>query len=91
MFFYIVLVIRIVTTLRATFQRGSLDKKHVTDNKTFLKTIKPFFSDKTYNSPKITLVENDVNNEEKITETFNIFFTNIVSNLRIPPYRSSHR
>ena len=91
MFFYIVLIIRIVTTLRATFQRGSLDKKHVTDNKTFWKTIKPFFSDKTYNSPKIRLVEKGVNNEEKITETFNIFFTNIVSNLRIPPYRSSHR
>ena len=33
------------------------DEKHVTDNKTFWKTVKPFLSDKTVNSPKITLVE----------------------------------
>ena len=70
---------------------GSLDKKHVTDNKTFWKTVKSFLSDKTINSPKITLVEKNeiINNEEKIAETFNTFFTNIVSNLKIPPYQNT--
>ena len=30
-----------------------------------------------------------INNEEKIAETFNTFFTNIVSNLKIPPYQDT--
>ena len=69
----------------------SLDEKHVTDNKTFWKTVKPFFSDKTVNSPKITLVEKKemINNEEKIAEIFNIYFTNIVSNLNSSLSRDS--
>ena len=68
---------------------GSLKEKHVTDNKTFWKTIKPLISAKTVNSPKITLVEMDETkkNEEKIAGTFNTFLTNIVSNLKIPPNR----
>ena len=45
--------------------------------------MKPYFSDKAEN---ITLVENNeiINNENKICETFNDFFSNIVSNLNIP-------
>ena len=35
----------------------SLDEKPLTDNKIFWKTVKPFLSDKTVNSPKITFVE----------------------------------
>ena len=70
---------------------GDLDEKLVTDNKTFWKTVKPFLSDKTVNFPKIILVEKDevINNEEEIAETFNTFFTNIVSNLKIPPYQDT--
>ena len=30
-----------------------------------------------------------INNEEKFAETFNTFFTNIVSNLKIPPYQDT--
>ena len=58
---------------------GSLDEKQVTDNKTFWNTVKHFLSDKTINSPKITLVEKDeiMNNEEKIAKSFNTFLTNI--------------
>ena len=39
----------------------------------------------------MTLVEKNeiINNEEKIAETFNTFFTNIVSNLKIPPYQNT--
>ena len=48
-----------VTLLRKVKKEyyDSQDEKHVTDNKTFWKTVKPFLSDKTVNSPKITLVE----------------------------------
>ena len=60
--------------------------ENVTDNKTFCKTVKLFLSDKTGNSAKIALVENNeiINNEDKIAEIFNTYFTNIVSNLKIP-------
>ena len=70
---------------------GNLDEKHVTDSKTFWKTVKPFLSDKTVNTPKIRLVEKDeiINNEEKISETFRTFFTNVISNLKIPPYQDT--
>ena len=52
----------------------------------FWKTVKSFLSDKAVNSLKITLVEKNeiINNEEKIAEIFNTYFTNIVSNLKIP-------
>ena len=31
----------------------------------------------------------NINNEEKIAETFNAFFTNTVSNLKDPPYQGT--
>ena len=58
-----------------------LDTNSVTDNKLFWKVIKPSFSDKAVSNENITLVEN---NENKICEIFNDFFSNIVSNLNIP-------
>ena len=41
--------------------------------------------------PKVALIEKNenVNNEEKIAETFNAFFTNIVSNLKYLPYQEN--
>ena len=70
---------------------GILAEKQVTDNKSFLKTAKPFLSDKTVNSPKTMLVEKYeiINNDAKIAEIFNTFFTNIVSNLKILPYQDT--
>ena len=38
---------------------NSLNEKDVSDNKTFWKTVKPFFSDKIVSKEKILLVEND--------------------------------
>ena len=69
----------------------SLDEKRVTDNKIAWKSVKPFRSDKTVNSPKIRLVEKNetINNEEKIAEIFNTYFTNIVSNFTIPLYQDT--
>ena len=82
-----------VTLLRKVKKEyyDSQDEKHVTDNKTFWKTVKPFLSDKTVNSPKITLVEKNeiINNEEKIAEILNTYFINIVSNLKIPLYQDT--
>ena len=70
---------------------SNLNEKNVIDNKKFWKTVKPFLLDKTVNSSSITLVENyEILREETITtETFNTFFTNIVTNLKVPPYISS--
>ena len=57
-----------VTVLRRAKKEyyDSLDGKHVTDNKTFWKTVKTFLSNKTVNSLKITSVEKSeiINNGE---------------------------
>lgn len=58
------------------------NEKVVIDNKTLLKTGKTFFSDKTMTQNKITRVDKKtlVTNEEKVAETLNTFFTEIVLN-----------
>ena len=70
---------------------SNLGEKSVTDNKKFWKTVKPSLSNKTLKLPHITLVEKDeiIRDETVIAETFNTFFTNIVSNLKITPYFDS--
>ena len=65
---------------------NNLDHRKVADNKTFWKYIKSLFSDRSSNSNKITLVEKDLI-AEKNAETFNNFFTSVVSNLNIPLYQ----
>ena len=49
------------------------------------------FSDESSNSNKITLVEKDLilEKNDDIAETFNDFFTSVVSNLNIPRYQDS--
>ena len=68
---------------------NNLDHRKVVDNKLFWKYIKPLFSDKSTNSYKITLVEKDLilEKNDDIGETFNDFFTSVVSNLNIPCYQ----
>ena len=67
---------------------NNLDHKKVTDNKPFWRTVKPLFSDKNSSFSKIALIENELllNDDEKISSTLNDFFSNVVSNLNIPPY-----
>ena len=67
---------------------NNLDHKKVSDNKSFWRTVKPLFSDKNSSFSKITLIENELllNDDEKISSTLNDFFSNVVSNLNIPPY-----
>ena len=57
------------------------------DNKTFWKTIKPYFKEKCINHDNITLAENEetVSNKE-ISETLNNFFSEAVTNLNLPQY-----
>ena len=70
----------------------------ITDNKTFWKTVKPFFTDKIKTKSKITLIEKNIASQEgqekivsekiitddhAVAEVFNKFFINIVPNLKI--------
>ena len=57
-------------------------------DKSFWKYIKPLPAEKNARSNKIILVENNsiLENNDKIAETFNNFFTGAVSNLNISPF-----
>ena len=67
---------------------SNLDIKKVIDNKTFWKTVKPFLSDKIVSTEGITLIDNGevVATEQDIANVLNTFFSNIVTNLKIPEY-----
>ena len=67
---------------------NNLDYKKIIDNKSFWKYVKPLFMEKNVRSNKITSVEDNstLENNDKIAETFNNFFTSAVSNLNIPPF-----
>ena len=56
-----------------------------------MKTVKPFLSDKVQRSDKITPIENDVvvSDEKEIANILNTFFSNIVSRLNIPEYKTN--
>ena len=75
---------------------ANLNEKDLTDNKQFWQTVKPLLSDKIKSSEKITLVEQRetfdtdgniadeiVNDNLKIAEIFNRFFSNAVIDLKI--------
>ena len=67
---------------------STLDVKKVTDNKNFWKTIRPFLTDKIVSTERITLIDNGevVVTEKDPANVLNIFFSNIVANLKIPEY-----
>ena len=64
---------------------SSLNPSNVTDNKKFWKLIKPLFSDKFLSNETITLVEGSeiIQDNTKVSEAFNDFFSNAVTNLNI--------
>ena len=64
----------------------NLNVKDVTDKKTFWKTIKTHFSDKTGNSEKINLVDENIiiSDDKVIAETFSDYFSSTISRLDIP-------
>ena len=54
----------------------------ITDNEKFVKTIRPYFSDKGYNQTNITIVEKDsIVTDEKKASLMNNYFVNITKNL----------
>ena len=57
----------------------------LTDNKKFLKLVKPFFGNKIKGNPNITLVEgnNLITDEKSFAETFDHYFVKVVSNLGV--------
>ena len=59
---------------------GNLDEKNITDIKKLWKNVKPVLSDKSINSDKIHLNENEesINSESKTDEVMNNFFSNVV-------------
>ena len=74
------------TTLIKKTERNfynKLNENKITDNKTFWKTGKPSFTEKTLKDEKIVLIENDTNfsEENKIAEIFRSYFDGIVDSL----------
>ena len=67
---------------------SNLNHKQVTDNKKFQETFKPFFTDEGVNNEKITLIENGetLSKNEEIAENVNNYFSDIITNLKLPPY-----
>jgi len=67
---------------------NSLDQKNVLDNKYFWKTIGPCFLNKSASSSRISLIEEDIVQDNKeIANIFNEYFVNIGENLIIPQYK----
>ena len=66
----------------------NLNINSVNDNKSFWKTIKPFFTDKNKKNGKIILVENNdiITDDKKNAEIMNEYFVNITQNLDIPEF-----
>jgi len=67
---------------------GNLNPSAICDNKSFWKTVKPIFTDKSVSTDNIILVENNkiINDDAINAEIFNEFFSNAVRNLNIEPY-----
>ena len=65
---------------------SNLNKKNVTDNRKFWKTVKPVLSNKFVNNEKITLVDNEkiITNDKEVAKVLNEFFSNIIKTLNIP-------
>ena len=60
-----------------------LNVKDLSDNRTFWKTLKPFFSNKGLNSNKLMLKENNrlITEEKELATVMNTFFVNIAESL----------
>ena len=66
----------------------SLNTKKITDNRTFWQTVVPLFAKKASKGETIILnkVEKHVSDDKRICTIFNNFFSNVVSDLKIPNY-----
>ena len=64
---------------------NNLNLKDYAENKVFWKMVKPFLSDKSNSSNKITLVEDDeiISEDKKVSEIFNSYFADTVEQLNV--------
>ena len=87
------LCVKLLKKAKRTFY-NTLNVKKISDNKTFWKTIKPNFTEKTIKDQKITLVENDsvISEDSELAEVFSKYFENVVKNLNIqrPIFSQEH-
>ena len=60
---------------------SSLNMNIVIENKLFWKMVRPFLSNKTISSEKITLIDDDelIADEQKVANSFNDFFSSLVT------------
>ena len=83
-----------VSLLRKTKQQyfKNLNLNDVTDNKTFWRTIKPYFNEKGSGSDKIALYGNEsvLTNEKEIANTMNNYFISITNHLNLKPHTASN-
>ena len=72
---------------------SNINVKEVSDNKTFWKSVKPFFSNKGLNSNNIFLVEGNeiLNDDGKVAFVMNIYFTNITKHMNLKANKITHR
>ena len=63
-----------------------LNINKVKDNKSFWKIVKPFLSNKTISSGKVTLIDADelITDKQKVANTLNDLFSSIVTSLNLP-------
>ena len=66
-------------------QKSNRNVSDVTDNKSFWKSVKPYFNNKGSNSNKISLVKNDavIENDRVISKTMNKFVINTTKKLNL--------
>ena len=69
-----------------------MDLNDVTDDKTFWRTIKPYFNEKGSGSDKKALSGNEsvLTNEKEIANTMNNYFINITKHLNLKPQTASN-
>ena len=63
---------------------NSLNKKDVSDNKAFCKTVKPYLWDKIVSKEQIFKNDEIISEDSKIAKSLSSFFSNIAKNLKIP-------
>ena len=64
----------------------NINENHISDNKKFWKTVKPYFSNKHSSNERITLLNNGkiISKDDELAHAFNDFFANIVKKLNLP-------
>jgi hypothetical protein len=64
---------------------SNLNTRDITDNRSFWKTVRPLFSDKSSGGGKITLIEGDdiLSQDTKVAKVLNEYFNKVVENLGI--------